>query len=710
MLQDLRNICERLASSLGSDELYTQVRLLEAFASSQIGGNYPEGDWKDPKEIQRIGIWSREGAGGPACFKRCSQDDSHGMWAPTEQIPPKSNKKRIVLLGESVGHGFISAPHFTPARALQHTIDRYNADTEVCDLTRLGLNYWQLLELMVSCRCLEPDAVVIMAGNNWQPQGNPDYGWSPASFREMAAILRDSGHIADVKGYLERQLDGMVRQFLKTAGALTQQYGIPVVYVLPEFNLADWRDPEVISPLLPSDALRSWHVALAEARQALLAGDHATAIKYARQMIEIDRSTHPSGHYVLYHALRRTADPETLRSILEQARDANFALLNPELSRCYRRIAEIVRCEAPHHDVQLVDVPHQMHLYLGGTLPGRRMFFDNCHMTPEAIQLCMSHVAERLLDIFGPKHSTWRAMLHDRMPLSGKGIAQAHFLAALYNSLFDQDYDVIRFHLETALEAFPHMADAFVSLLNLKTCRTPLTFCSPMIAAIVKWYGPENPDDSAVPQIPALARLLEWEAVGETRCLELALIRALTEALRPQLKDISLRMSDRLIEQHAVSPAGSSMLERAYNQTQSFAQTEWKERKIGAYEAYSLKSVFLLVWDGASTISVSMSYRVPNTDTATDQVEISVNNSKITSLPCKSHWNVARFSIPSSVLTRGVNHFSVGWPMPQEQAQSHFKQVSDALELGSFQQTRLVYGELHELWMKAVDAVPENVA
>ena len=62
-------------------------------------------------------------------------------------------------------------PHFTPAQALQKIMDAAcgPAKIEVVDLARTDLMHEQLQELIVQALHLEPDALVIFAGNNWFP-------------------------------------------------------------------------------------------------------------------------------------------------------------------------------------------------------------------------------------------------------------------------------------------------------------------------------------------------------------------------------------------------------------------------------------------------------------------------------------------------------------------------------------------------------------
>jgi hypothetical protein len=81
-------------------------------------------------------------------FVRRNELDPFGLWARCERISSKSNRTRIVLLGESVARGHLYDPHYNCARALQQALSKsFGDEVEVVDLARSGASYSQVLEI-----------------------------------------------------------------------------------------------------------------------------------------------------------------------------------------------------------------------------------------------------------------------------------------------------------------------------------------------------------------------------------------------------------------------------------------------------------------------------------------------------------------------------------------------------------------------------------
>ncbi len=69
-------------------------------------------------------------------------------WANVQPIPPKGERKRVLLLGESVAAGFLYAPEFRPAQALETALmAALGEPVEVVDLSKIDLSSQELAEL-----------------------------------------------------------------------------------------------------------------------------------------------------------------------------------------------------------------------------------------------------------------------------------------------------------------------------------------------------------------------------------------------------------------------------------------------------------------------------------------------------------------------------------------------------------------------------------
>jgi hypothetical protein len=167
----LQPLTRRLAELLASDNgtlILAQLQKLTFAAnrkpiSRQVGNTL------------RIGIWDAVPVeGGSIEFARSADlATDWRYWADVERIPPK-NGRRVVLVGESVARGYLFDPAITFAGMLEAALG-----VEVVDLARTDLTAIELPALFEALPALEPDAVVLFAGNNWHSVAS---SWMSCSF------------------------------------------------------------------------------------------------------------------------------------------------------------------------------------------------------------------------------------------------------------------------------------------------------------------------------------------------------------------------------------------------------------------------------------------------------------------------------------------------------------------------------------------------
>src|SRR5688572_1370531 len=149
-------------------------------------------------------------------------------------------------------------------------------------------------------------------------------------FGNMAEMKR----VADINKALSSEgMSGMKRvseEFIARTGRrvvcdIASEYersGVPLIWIIPEGNLGDWREPETNAPYLDGDLNREWLKLYEEAHSALSNGDPATAEKLGKRMIEIDHGLCLAGFYILADCRRLANDIDGERKYLELARDA----------------------------------------------------------------------------------------------------------------------------------------------------------------------------------------------------------------------------------------------------------------------------------------------------------------------------------------------------------------------------------------------------
>lgn len=267
---------------------------------------------------------------------------------------PRGARARIVLLGESVARGTFYDSAVTPAGMLQTMLNSvFPPDgVEVVDLARNNLSLDGLRGLAAECLALRPDACVIFAGNNWAPAGQVllGSGVSPTESREAhraewaIAALRTGG-VAALKRLLERVLEERAAALLDQLSTMARR--IPLVIVVPEFNLQDWRC--VLSEGVPSDVgsgLDRWHQLRARAIEAMDQDQLDLAEECANEMAAIDRGTTGEGPTLLADCALRRGHSEQARALLELARDARIWDIGPTSPRVFSVVQRLLRISA----------------------------------------------------------------------------------------------------------------------------------------------------------------------------------------------------------------------------------------------------------------------------------------------------------------------------------------------------------------------------
>src|SRR5947209_7775897 len=322
----LKAVANRLADLLESEEgarlleLITQLAEPEPNASDappwRAGTRAATGGESPPT---RVGVWEATTDNGERVFVRQQTNEPLHLWANVQRIPPKRNKRRVVLVGESVARGYLYDPHYNPATALQEILCAASGSpcVEAIDLARTDLSLEELEKLVQESLALEPDVLVVFAGNNWHPLAAP----TAEELADLGAALREGGSWRAVRDYLEARLTAKIETLFRSLGGIVKDIGVPVVFVLPEFNLPDWRS-ECEGPLmLDADATALWLKTLAEAKELLAGDEWRRAEASGWRLMELDGGTIAAGPNLIAEVGRRQGETDKARKFLELARD-----------------------------------------------------------------------------------------------------------------------------------------------------------------------------------------------------------------------------------------------------------------------------------------------------------------------------------------------------------------------------------------------------
>jgi hypothetical protein len=688
----LKNLSAALSERLNTATGVQEAKQIFMEALARFGGQLPSPPpgpptQKDPvkePEISRIGIWEPIVEDGELSFVRPREADPRDMWADVARIGPKRDQLRVVLIGESVARGFLIDPYFNLATALQTLLNSSGPgpDVEVVDLARHGLPFEAIEQLLSSSLILKPDAYVIFAGNNWHiPQ------MQLLNFEKVAALLLESGKWAPVKAYVEQFVRQQVQGLVERIGKLSEQHHIPVVFIIPDFNLTDWVLEDRQDPLATTELIQRRLDLIRHAEDALATNDLQQAIALANQLVELEDGSYGAGFDILAKCELRRGNFSKARQLKWKARDSILIYHTTRVPICYSFIQEVLREQGPKHGITIVDMPQRFAEYSPAALPDRRFFFNHVHMTFEGIRLAAASAVEKLLPILGKEERPWSELNQFEFEVEPRGLAMAHFSAARQHGIFGQAEELIQFHCARALGHDSQIADVMEAFLEWHT-RLNRT-------AYVKKF-----EDALGPKGHFLFKFPRDPFRSATDPLHPTLIRGVTTSLKGAVSGIEDRMDHILKQELGVTSAGIDLLQGTATEfTQAPLEGLWRQEN-DYFRSFHQQSYFYVVCDQPRPLQLRLVSRILNADAATRPVEILVNGVSAANFKTSTNWHTWEGTIPAELLKSGINSIVLSWPMSKQTRMERFaevlKNMESALVWDDFKEIYTVYGEIHE--------------
>jgi hypothetical protein len=608
-----------------------------------------------------VGIWRAERTADGVALRRTETAEGGAChWADLDYVPPPAGAHRVVLIGESVARGCAYAPLFTPTGALARLLDRMAPGKYQCvDLAKMGATVEVLTRLARRLPLVEPDVVVVIAGNNWAlTHVTSDDGLSGA----MGRSLRASGYAAMRRMFIAKAVLPRARRFLNSLLALHAGHGTQIVVVVPEFNLQGWAPPaEVEVPVLAPGPLARWYELRAEAERAYAAAHWEEVRAAAGEMSRLDGGMSPVPGQLLARAGMALGDGAAARAGLEASRDALIGLGLPWCTpRIIREVADLLTGFARENGFPCVDLRTVLASEDIPGLPDQRLFHDYCHLTDEGMELMMSAVADAIV---GHAPGTTRA---------GPGIAPAfrsfmHLTAAAQSAYFGQPMEVVDRYLRAAVGADPKVTAFLAALLDVIEGADP-RWAHPAIevlATIRPVAGASAPVllSRGVPQTLWTLRASLWDVLGK------APSRAGTEI-------------DLLSSRWPSIP-----LSRAYHRSTR------QRQPLG----------FALHQPLAGKLGLT--YRTPDAP-AGSAADVSLNEEPLGTLAASRSWAKARFELPAQVTRTGMNWLRIRWPVPVIDTGRRYAAGAAVLDRCAFPEVLPVFGELFDARVTLARSAP----
>lgn len=534
--------------------------------------------------------------------------------------------KRIVWMGESVARGYFYEPLYGPAMALESALRAADpgAAFEIVNLSKSGLRFQPLLQMMREAKQLQPDAVVFLAGNNWRYNLDVDNG-------EKAKRVRLQGP-SEVFALEASALAERSQTFVRHAVAQLAEADITVVVIIPEFNLVDFGPPlNVTPPWLPNGGAARWTQLRNQAATEFAQADYQAAASSAAELRLVEEDATGLGAHVLGRSLLALGKVVAARKALEVARDR---LDCPRLGSAGENALRIACTDA---GIAIVDLPREFEL-LTGSVPDRTLFHDYCHMTGRAIAFTACRTAEILAPtLFGSPPQPLIAAHFEPAP---EVEAQAHLLAAYYTMTFGQPDEFVAHHLSHAAR-FPRLRTAISLLADGYLRREIPLVLSRSWARLLEGACPE------------LAEFTKHPPTERRRRLDTPIYHTAIKLCTEQRDDIAALAG----LEHGLDTANPmDLLSESY--LRRSAPVAWKGRVL---KSLSARTEFVFLARRSAPVEVNIAWRMSH-NVRPGNAYLSVNGAQVMSTPLTSSWVRSTMAIPGALVQLGLNVLAVDWP------------------------------------------------
>ncbi len=668
LLHKQKEICDRIAERLHqSHEPFDLIQELNT--CSLLGNPVPkqqaeESTYQAPnsgKQNHGIGIWIPDSDdNNPGYIKNPDVDVIEaGMWADCQYIPPKSSKKRVVFIGESVARGFFLEPHYTPASVLEtilnSSIKNNNGcdEFEVIDLARADLGIKDLQYLMEDSLKLEPDCLVLFAGNNWLAYN--DLLQKKAA--EFAGIISKSGSIIEYRERLKDWVKEQIQSLLQCCLEITEKRNIRIFFVLPEFNLVDYKnDTRHSVPYLKPQDTNRWLKVFGDAKDALQRNDEDEIEAQLLEMTAIDKGSSSIAPSLLAQFYCEQGNADKSEHYYKEARDAElWHWLNTP--RCYGFIQDHLRNESSKFNIQLIDLPVIFKNYLNNELPDRRLFFDYCHLTALGIKVSMSSTARQLLSELCDAECCVESLIDEAFDPPSEVLTRAHLLAANHNASWGQPGAIVRHHCGVAAgsnETTYHNLNQWTKIAGIPI--PPI-----MTSAYQKTW--DNGDKYVIYRLGTLGPFSYRHLVDNIEFYETKDKHSLSpiKRIRSAHHDAAKKKIDLLQPYSAI---------RSWEQSEAFCLD-----KLGYFRSYSLQNEFLFFCSLKKSIHFEITLRLPYAEQMEAPLRILINDAEFIELDVSKYWKRFVFDIEEGIKQEALNSLKIIWPITELNTQNELNRV-----------------------------------
>jgi len=684
-----RDRCDELARLLATDHgrRTAELQRLLGDRGSHARAS-PDARPPGPRPIQ---IWHPRSIDGDPIFERPESGPFADHYATRRRIPAAKPRglRRICLFGESVAAGYLYAPHLTPAMVLEAQLSQVASGQacEVLDFARTNETLDNLVATVENALQLDPDLLVLFAGNNWNLLETPEcspYFPSTEGRAGYARALRTGG-LAEVAEWSAHRQLRRASDALEQIASLATGRDLALVVVVPEVNLGDWQNRQP-TPWLDGQDIKAWHRHYRSGLAALARGDGRHALEHAEEMLRLDGWSGPAGYRLMSRARARLGDragaEDAARAEVDNALYATQALLgSPQAGTM---VQTLLRRFAERHGLPLVDLPRQFGEYLEGDLPDRRLFLDYCHLTSEGMRLAMAGVTSSVLQESSDQTSApgWRVLL-DRLPPPGvrpEADATAFLGAAMHTahrmSALTPFQPLLEYWCERAAAASPEAIGAMQRILAVRATKLPEFMTraeldnQAMECPLTPQHGWRYTHGDFVLRQAIQAVLARHGVAPESPTV-------------PPLPDAGLELTDPCHVENPLDCFYPYLMPESGALRRAYLRFAWSEAR------------FRFALSTPERLRIHLTVRAPDTThTSAPTATVQINDEAVATLPLGRNWSRHTLELAVHQLQEGINRITLVWPDPDMDGGAALQRAIARLERDQDADIHPVFGEV----------------
>jgi tetratricopeptide (TPR) repeat protein len=601
-------------------------------------------------DVERIGIYKATMINGEKHFERDIEAQHYfGIWPKVNTIPPKKKgKHRIVMFGESVARGLFYEPYYAPPVILEEILKKcHSEDTEVIDLAVSSVGPDQILDLCKRAFGLEPDTYVIFAGNNWKGIGVTEEDLDAI----MASIGSGKINYEKIKQILGNAVQHFADEFFSKLNALTSGKKIDLLFIIPEYNLMDYKTSVVQKDVSFVDVnTHEWLEVKTKTEKAFEEGDLEKVKMLSEKLLSLNPLHSLAYEWLAYCSLKEGKNDEA-REFLEQARNNTMFSLKRTTPGINNVTRKAIIASAAKYNFPTLCLKEVFSEHLKGNLPGRELFLDYCHLTTEGIKISMSKAADRLVQIWTGKNISPEALRDYKISADPAILAAAHFCAALHNAHWGQGHEIINHHCRQALDSHGETIKAMTSYLDMISRKAPW-----LVNKETHYLKNSNFGKQIAGGIN-----IEMESF---KFNDIVFVESILQAMKEKGIHLSEKIEDLRQSEYAIGTSKVDLLQTYYLPSTFDSLVSFNYRETSFYVENGSRSNFHFVTSDKLPIEIDLTYRTPNPAKADEKIEVYVNDDLFTALPQEKNWKSISLKIPQKYFKKGMNNLRIHWPVP----------------------------------------------